>query len=882
MDKLLKQIKNNSKLLTSIHDCELEVTPILQGFITNFPDYTDHSINHSKTVLGYAGLLLADELKELNEDEIYILIMAGFLHDIGMCPTSQMKKEIKSSSDFKESGKKFEDYLRDIHHELSYKYITTHWKKLKIINEIYAEAIGLVGMGHRVVNLLDFDRYKPEFSVKTGEDFVCLPYLAGILRLADELDITNDRTPELLYSEYLPNNKISKKEWEKHKANYVVGFNKNKGSIIITSKCYEKDLYYALLKQYNKIEEVIKYAQKIVHTIPQNERKLQVTYSKLEKDIQTFGFIPKEIGFTFDLQNTINTFIGDNIYKDKFVAIRECLQNAIDSCRYKKQLSKTPYLPKISVALKDKKLVISDNGMGMDEFIVANYFSKLAKSYYTEIKVSAQFEAISQFGIGVFSYFLLCDYFEVETKQDGKPPVKFRATKSADNYFYFYDDSAKKTNGTEITIYLSNEVDFDNLLDQIRHYIRFVEFPLEVKYLDRHEIIVSEDFSIDKLKMLGKRIDRSYLSVLEQLAAIESHIDNDYCEGTLGLLMPVDEDGVFIPVLKYETIKTINASNIELSQKGIFIGNTSEETFKHVIGKINLKRKNQIDLGRYRIKNHLPDIFEPFYFEILTKLFKNWELLSPSERVTFTTKFIDSYFEYDNPVNLRLIEKFYDDLYFSVFKGSKIEHFTLKQILEFDVLFIVNHEIPISSNNVYNYSTVGEIYQELKSPLVLQNNGLAASVLLSILKARKNVIEVKCTNRHWYLFVRPSVCVQEYSEIFAGKYEGYSFDKPHICAYPALYLERPFNINHKILAHYFSCKSKISSHQRLFNSYDEFFRGMESFIYDFHNNSYDKKNPTSEIKYLNSKLIEINNLSGTDFELVSNDFPSWMNEKIMW
>lgn len=197
MNKLLKKVEANSVLMASIQNCEVQVTPILQGFVTNFPEYTDHSINHSKTVLRYADHLLDTEVQKLNEDEAYVLIMAGFLHDIGMCPTNGMKSIIIESSSFRESGKQFEDYLRDIHHELSYQYITTFWKELKIVNETYAEAIALVGMGHRKVELLDFDMYNPEFVVKSGSGFVCLPYLAGVLRLADELDITNDRTPDI-------------------------------------------------------------------------------------------------------------------------------------------------------------------------------------------------------------------------------------------------------------------------------------------------------------------------------------------------------------------------------------------------------------------------------------------------------------------------------------------------------------------------------------------------------------------------------------------------------------------------------------------------------------------------------------------------------------
>ena len=256
MDSLIEKLKNNPVLYSSILGSEEPIALILDRYITNFPEFTDHSIIHSKTVLEYATYLLSDEKDLLNDDEVYILIMSCYLHDIGMCPTNEMKKEITNDSQFIKSGESFEEYLRKIHHEISYKYILAEWKSLKIINETYAEAIALVSMGHRVVDLFDQDKYNPNFSVKSGSDFVCLPYLAGILRLADELDITNDRTPDILYKGYFPSNKISKDEWEKHKANYRVNFFND--TIKITSKCYDKNLYYALLKQQNKILIVFK------------------------------------------------------------------------------------------------------------------------------------------------------------------------------------------------------------------------------------------------------------------------------------------------------------------------------------------------------------------------------------------------------------------------------------------------------------------------------------------------------------------------------------------------------------------------------------------------------------------------------------------------
>ena len=883
MDKLIKLLKGNAELNSSIQNCEKEITPILQRFITNFPDYTDHSFNHSKTVINYSEYLLANESKKLNVDEIYILIMASYLHDIGMCPTTRMKKEIKSRPEFKGSRKKFEDYLRDIHHEESYKYVITHWKKLHIVNETYAEAIGLVAMGHRLVDLLDFSRYNPEFPVKSGTEIICLPYLACILRLADELDITNDRTPDLLYNEYLPENRISKKEWEKHKANYFVNFSRQ--TIKIKSKCYDKDLYFALLKQYNKIEAAIKYTQKIVNMIPQNERGLKIDFLKLEKDIQAIGFIPKEIGFSFDLQNTINTFIGNNLYKNKFVAIRECLQNSIDSCRYKKQLSKSLFQPMIKIKLDDRQLIVDDNGLGMDDFIVENYFSKLAKSYYTESQIREEFEAISQFGIGVFSYFLLCDFFDVESKQDAKPPIKFRATKDADSYFHFYDNSSKTTTGTTITFFLSNEISFDELVDQIRHFIRYVEFPLEITYRDRDELVTSSNFSIDKAEILGSFIQRDYLEALENLETIDAKISDNECEGILGLLISKDSGGTYIPIHNYDTLHTYHTSSIELSQKGIYVGQMDDRRVRNILGKINLKQKFDIDLGRYHIKSidKINNVYEKFYKIILEKLFDNWRLKDFESKYKFCRILLGYYFESNSPIKSEFFEQFYNDLYFKVYIDNKIEFLNLNKIFELDEFLIIRKESPFDN---YRQKSVNfeEIYQIFNKPLILETWSPPASFLLNIFKTRKTTITVKCTAKHWFFSIKPKELDQNENlqSAIEPKYEGYLFDHQHICAFTNISLETPFNLTHEIIKYYTLNKDKIFEEQRLVKHFDEFFYALHRFIYDFHMDLDKMKDPTSEIFYLNSFLRRINQAQGTNFILTKNDFPSWVNHYINW
>ena len=55
-----------------------------------FPHFTDHSIRHGEGVISILDWLIPDTVKEqLNEWELYFLIAAAYLHDIGMvegCP----------------------------------------------------------------------------------------------------------------------------------------------------------------------------------------------------------------------------------------------------------------------------------------------------------------------------------------------------------------------------------------------------------------------------------------------------------------------------------------------------------------------------------------------------------------------------------------------------------------------------------------------------------------------------------------------------------------------------------------------------------------------------------------------------------------------------
>lgn len=259
----------NPALLNNLKDTIAEVELLLGKYDSNFPTYTDHSIKHTLEVFDLASqILVDDELDNLSEDEIYILAMASLLHDIGMCIPPIAIIELFKEIHFKgqEEGQIItEEQIRDVHHELSYHFILKEWELLKIPNLKYAEAIAIVSKGHRKVQLDNIDEYKPRFFVKNGRGFVCLPYLACILRIADELDVTNIRTPKLLTKYYMPNNKKSVEEWEKHISTTQINFTEE--SVIYEVSCADHSSLAALEEQFDKIQSTINNCQKVYSDI---------------------------------------------------------------------------------------------------------------------------------------------------------------------------------------------------------------------------------------------------------------------------------------------------------------------------------------------------------------------------------------------------------------------------------------------------------------------------------------------------------------------------------------------------------------------------------------------------------------------------------------
>ena len=201
MERRLQELDPN--LHRRFTDAVFALQHILSNYQLLFPSYTDHTELHSLTVIDFCNRLIGEQIGAMNADEIYSLLMGCYFHDTGMGVT---KKDFEAFSREIDFGDYFETHsrenvtptTRDFHTEFSGTFIRKYAEFFEIPSEEHLWAIVEISRGHRKISLMDETSY-PTAMVVPGGNTLCLPYLAALIRLADEIDVSSARNSALLY-----------------------------------------------------------------------------------------------------------------------------------------------------------------------------------------------------------------------------------------------------------------------------------------------------------------------------------------------------------------------------------------------------------------------------------------------------------------------------------------------------------------------------------------------------------------------------------------------------------------------------------------------------------------------------------------------------------
>lgn len=415
-----------------------------KDIIRFFPNFTLHDITHIKNVCSWMYILLGERAKELTAAEAALLVMAACCHDIGMSVSKAQEQSLKSSPNKKEwkehfkknpgdeddfvaneeiTPKVFRNYIRQNHHKRICEFIkATMWPLIltqyNITRQVFINLCSSHGEELSTVN-------QPE-----GVNFD-LRLCAILLRLADILDFDSSRAPQNLY-EHLGLNEpkddeqsISQIEWLKNQAG---GFRKVDDDTIklwgrFTSLQLEKQVRWYV----EWVEEELLKSMNYLSIYKGRWSDFNLPKRIITEGVERVGYKFGDFHLTMDQDQVLNLLIGQDLYQDPGVFVRELIQNSIDAILHRRKVDPSfgDNSGKITIRTwKDDEgynwFQIEDDGTGMDENIIMKYFLKIGRSYYTSKDYIIErrknrkknqedddgFMPTSRFGIGILSCFM--------------------------------------------------------------------------------------------------------------------------------------------------------------------------------------------------------------------------------------------------------------------------------------------------------------------------------------------------------------------------------------------------------------------------------------------------------------------------------------------
>ena len=185
--------------------------------------------------------------------------------------------------------------------------------------------------------------------------------------------------------------------------------------------------------------------------------------------------------------------LGETLYSEPEVAVREMIQNAHDSCLRRMAEDKDFGAPRIDidVNLYERSLTFRDNGSGMTEEEIHEFLSTVGKGYTAELReaLSAKNREIAekligQFGLGLLSAFIIAEKIAIRTRSY-KPDSRAHHWECDGDVRYTLAETHKEDAGSEVIItvapkYTETILDEKVLGKTIKTYADFLSIPIHL------------------------------------------------------------------------------------------------------------------------------------------------------------------------------------------------------------------------------------------------------------------------------------------------------------------------------------------------------------------------------------------------------------------
>ena len=521
--------------------------PILNTIIKDYPHYSFHDSSHSESILLNIERILGDNIKKLSPTDLWLILHASYLHDFGMVILDTKVYEIWGSKDFQyfvkeqcdsadEDVKKaanliladdkttkeydltwplevkkattvlMSTYCRGQHAELSREYILD-------TKNIWGIDLGHNGLvKNRLISLISdisvmhtkqFESVLTLHKESNGfkNDYTHPRFVAALLRLGDVLDLDNGRfnvCGDKIFGE-LPT--TSKRHFEKHESTKHVLITKE--IIEVEADCESDEVYRETRRWFDLLKQEVEDLNLSWNDIAPAEfgRPPKLAMCKITRNGADDLNELANLRFKISQSKAFEIIEGSSIYKDKFVCLREIIQNAEDASKIqlwrdiksgifycdggikREKVESGELLPndippwiyeiysiEVNVCSNEKNnavVTIKDHGTGISiESLKA--ICNVGQSYFAKKETKQEVEEMpiwlrptANFGIGLQSCFLVADNFTIITKSnvDGALSILFESGKES-GFVSVKSISGYETRGSTLEIEFKNNMSF--------------------------------------------------------------------------------------------------------------------------------------------------------------------------------------------------------------------------------------------------------------------------------------------------------------------------------------------------------------------------------------------------------------------------------------
>ena len=463
--------------------------------------------------------------------------------------------------------------------------IRDRWQDLGILDEAIA---GIISRAILLAEAPDSDHFESALSETAVIDdaAVNVPLLAACLQLARAFDLKSPATLLQIISHLPKDGAIAPDSLDAFFRVTDTGAHPYlNGTIRQKIHCSHPEVHRAL-KHHER------YVQQLLEKLNQGVRP-RFLYSDVLYEIEPEGYTPIDLRFAVDSSAGLQLFMGNRLYADKRVFLRELIQNAVDACNYRK-LVDNHYSPAIAIEFNNdvSTITVRDNGIGMTRQWIEKYFLAIGISFYQSNEIRdvyrnprIDFGFISQFGIGFLSSFQVAEKIIIKTRKEGFPGLMITISDLRD-YFDVKILEEDCPVGTEVALHLkASKINYCRSVEftgYLKTNIRFLKVPVALKDNNGNIMTIGQE-------KLAYDTDKSGTVFVAPLN------------------FPESEGYVRLGAKKHDTnIRALDGAvgGVSVFQDGIFVTQTAallpEGARQNVVGRINLQGRDKCELSMDR------------------------------------------------------------------------------------------------------------------------------------------------------------------------------------------------------------------------------------------------------------------------------------------